>query len=225
MDHNRRAALPRRTAPRHHPSADLLMDYATGSAGPGPRLVLAIHLSACAECRRHVSVVEAVGGALLSSLPPADMAPDALDHALALIERPEPKTPDRDAPSPADWIAVPARVREAARLRRRWAAPGVWVAPIIGGSRGRRAYLLRVGAGMAMPVHTHRGSEMTVVLKGAFTDRGEIIGPGDFVHCDESVTHRPTVSADGECVCLAAVDASLIALDWVGRLFQPLVRI
>jgi putative transcriptional regulator len=224
-DHNRPATRPRGVAPRHHPSADLLLDHAVGAMGPGPRLALAIHLSACADCRRRVALTEAVGGVLLSSLPQARMAPEALDFALARIERPAPQAPARDAPPRADWIEVPALVREAAHRRRRWAAPGVWVAPVIGGARGRRAYLLRVAAGMAMPVHTHRGSEMTVVLKGAFTDRAETFGPGDFAECDGSVTHRPTASAAEECVCLAAVDNSLIALDWVGRLFQSLVRI
>jgi len=218
-------SAPRHPAPRHHPSAERLIGYAAGTIAPGPHLVLATHLRACAACREEVALTESVGGALLSSLPPEAMAPDALAKALARIERPEPTRPGRAAPLRPDWIEVPSLVLEAALRRRRWAAPGVWVAPIIGGPRGRRAYLLRVGAGMAMPLHTHRGSEMTVVLKGAFTDRGETIGPGDFVECDESVTHRPTALAGEECVCLAAVDESLIALDWMGRLFQPFVRI
>jgi len=215
----------RHPAPRLHPSHDLLIGYGTGAIGPGPRLVLDIHLRACAACREAVALAEAVGGVLLSSLPAEALAPDALAKALARIERPAPTRPGRAAPPQPDWIEVPQLVLEAAHRRRRWAAPGVWVAPIIGGPRGRRSYLLRVGAGMAMPLHTHRGSEMTVVLKGAFTDRGQTIGPGDFAECDESVSHQPTAVADGECVCLAAVDDSLIALDWVGRLFQPLVRI
>ena len=83
----------------------------------------------------------------------------------------------------------------------------------------------RVGAGMSVPRHTHRGAEMVCVLKGAFTDRGETYGPGDFVESDEDVDHRPQATGEGECVCLVAVDASLVARDWVGRLFQPLVRI
>ena len=78
---------------------------------------------------------------------------------------------------------------------------------------------------MSVPRHTHLGSEMVCVLKGAFTDRGETYGPGDFAESDDAVDHRPQVTADGECVCLVAVDASLVARDWIGRLFQPLVRI
>ncbi len=212
----------------HHPSEDRLIEFSTGALRPDRALVVATHCAACPVCAGVVALGEAVGGALLRALPPAPMAPDALDLALARIERPvhaEGRGSSAPAPAPADWIEVPADVAHAARHRRRWAAPGVWVAPVMGGPRGARSYLLRVGAGMSVPRHTHRGSEMVCVLKGAFTDRGETYGPGDFVESDEAVEHRPTASGPEECVCLVAVDASLIALDWVGRLFQPFVRI
>ncbi len=209
---------------RHHPSHDLLVDYATGALRADRALVVSTHLRACPVCAGEVALAEAVGGALLASLPPARMAEDALERALAGIERPSPEAPP-PASRPPGWIEIPADVVEAVRRRRRWAAPGVWVAPVVGGSRGPRSYLLRVGAGMGVPRHTHLGREMVCVLKGAFTDRGETYGPGDFVESDEEVDHRPQVTGEGECVCLVAVDASLVARDWVGRLFQPLVRI
>jgi putative transcriptional regulator len=209
---------------RHHPSHDLLIGYAAGSLRVDRALVISTHLRACQACRGEVALAEAVGGALLASLPPAPMAPDALERALARIERPTPEPP-APAAAPSDWIEIPRDVVDAALHRRRWAAPGVWVAPVVGGPRGPRSYLLRVGAGMTMPRHTHRGSEMVCVLKGAFIDRGETYGPGDFADSDETVDHRPQVTGEGECVCLVAVDASLVARDWVGRLFQPLVRI
>jgi putative transcriptional regulator len=114
----------------------------------------------------------------------------------------------------------------AATRHRRWAAPGVWVAPVTRDRRtGARSYLLGVAAGMAVPRHTHKGSELVCVLKGAFEDRGVIYGPGDFAESDESIEHRPHVTRSGECVCLAAADHPLVPRDVVGWLFQPLVRI
>lgn len=209
---------------RHHPSHELLIGYATGGLRTDKALVISTHLRACEACLGEVTLAEAVGGVLLAALPPAAMAPDALERALAQIERPAPEPPKQAVPPPG-WIQVPQDVVDAVRRRRRWAAPGVWVAPVLGGPFGPRSYLLRVGAGMTMPRHTHRGSEMVCVLKGAFTDRSETYGPGDFAESDESVDHRPQVTTEGECVCLVAVDASLVPRDWVGRLFQPLVRI
>lgn len=211
-------------SPRHHPDEGLLLDFATGAMAPGPRLVVAAHLSACQACRAAVAGAEAVGGALLATLAPAAMRTDALALALARIERPDPVIPPAE-PARSDWIEVPQEVLRAAAKRRRWAAPGVWVAPIGEGPGPARSYLLRVGAGMTMPRHTHRGPEMILVLKGAYAD-GEIRHQaGDFACNDESIEHQPRITADGECVCLVAAHGALVPRDWVGRLFQPIVGI
>ena len=211
-------------SPAHHPDEGLLVDYATGALEAGARLVIGGHLGACPACRRTVAQAEAVGGALLSSLPPVAMSPDALALALGRIERPAPA----EAPppeGPADWIAIPPEAASAAVKRRRWAAPGVWVAPISHGPGGARSYLLRVAAGMSVPRHTHRGAEMILVLKGAYADGDARHGPGDFAVNDESVDHQPRITGDGECVCLIAAEDALVPRDWVGRLFQPFVGI
>jgi putative transcriptional regulator len=210
--------------PRHHPDGARLIDYATGAARPGERLVLASHLGACPVCRRAVAEAEAVGGALLAALPGAAMDPDALALALARIERPRSPSPP-PPPQPADWITVPPAVLRAARDYRRWAAPGVWVAPVDTGGGPTRSYLLGVAAGMSVPRHTHRGVEMVCVLKGAFLDRDDLHGPGDFACSDETVEHRPRITPDGDCVCLVCAEGPLVPRDWVGRLFQPLVGI
>jgi putative transcriptional regulator len=211
------------TIPHFHPSSERLLEFASGVLSGHRALVVAAHLQACPACVDEVALDEAVGGALLNALPPALMDKDALARALARIERPAP-TPAPPAPAP-DWGFAPPLAVEAAHKRRRWAAPGVWVAPVSGGRRGRRTYLLGLGPGVAVPRHTHRGSEMICVLKGAFEDRGVVYNPGDFCESDASVVHQPRVTPDGDCVCLIAVDASLIARDLVGWVFQPFIRI
>jgi putative transcriptional regulator len=212
-------------SPRHHPCEDRLLEHAAGALSAGSDLVIAAHVAVCEACRAEVRLSEAVGGALLDSLPPAPMADDSLAHALARIERPAP--PSRAAPdaAPPGWISFASPAVRNAWRRRRWAAPGVWVSTVERGPGAARAYLLRVGAGMSVPHHRHRGSEMVTVLKGAFDDRGVVLGPGDFAESGEDVEHKPTVTPDGECVCLIFADAPLVPLDWIGRVFQPLVRI
>ncbi len=210
--------------PRYHPSEERLLECAAGASPLGAGLVVAAHVHACSQCRATVALGEAVGGALLDNLPPTPLGSEALALALARIERPAPG-PTKTHRPPSDWIEVPQVVALAAIRRRRWAAPGVWVAPISRGPGGARTYLLRVGAGMSVPRHSHRGAELVCVLKGAFADRDQILHPGDFSESDESVEHTPIVTRDGECVCLIAADSALVARDWVGRLFQPFVRI
>ncbi len=213
------------TAPRHHPSSDLILDYARGAMSPGRALVMDAHVAACPECRAGVRIAEAVGGALLAELPPAAMAPDALEQALARLDRPAPPPPAVRR-KPADWIDVPPDVLEAVATRKRWAAPGVWVATISSDRRtGASTYLLGIGAKIEVPRHSHRGREMTCVLKGAFRDGEATFAAGDFAECDEAVEHQPRTTADGECVCLISVDHRLVPRSWQARLFQPFVGI
>lgn len=217
--------------PTQHPADDRLVALAAGAVEPGRALVLAAHVRACPACRRTMRLAEAVGGALLDDLEPTPLAAGAREAMMARLDA-EP-TPGPDAAKDAaraeaqrpDWIAVPPVVLHAARTRKRWAAPGVWVASVAKGPGRRSSYLLRVGAGMTMPRHTHRGVETILVLKGAYEDRGQLYGPGDIAENDESVDHRPQVTVQDECVCLVFTDAPLRPLDWVGRLFQPLVGI
>jgi putative transcriptional regulator len=214
------------THPNHHPSDETLFDFARGALSAGRAMVLKVHLGVCPACRAQVRLGEAVGGALLSELAPADMAPDALDQALARIERPAPAPVATAVRTPDDWIRVPADVLVAAARRKRWAAPGVWVAPVLRDRRtGERSYLLGIGPGIAVPKHTHRGVEMTCVLTGAYTEGDDTHRPGDLAEVDDEIEHRPRVTMEGECVCLIAADNALVPRDLLAWIMQPLVRI
>ena len=90
---------------------------------------------------------------------------------------------------------------------------------------GARSYLLGIGPGIAIPRHSHKGVEMICVLKGAYEDRGERHGPGDFACNDEAVEHRPRVTREAECVCLVAADHALVPRSLMAHVFQPFVRI
>jgi len=205
----------------HHPSEALLVDYASGAMGAAQALVLAAHVHACPRCRAEVEALEGVGGALLEGLPDEALSEDALEQVLARLEQPAPPpAPVVTTTQPADWIRVSPEVAEAAK-RKRWLAPGVWVAPIDTGTEGGPlSYLLGVGARLRMPVHTHRGCELTLVLKGAFRDGREVYAAGDLAEADDDIQHSPAIMGQGECVCLVACDNRLVVKEWLGKVVQ-----
>lgn len=203
---------------RHHPSEDLISSCAAGTLRPGAALVVRAHLSRCPACRAEAGFFESVGGALLEAEPPAPMAPDALRRALAAIDQPSaPAAPVAASPHGLEGVSVG---------KRRWIAPGVWVTQVKTDQRSRElVYLLRIGAGMVLPRHTHVGCEFTCVLEGSFSDDAGRYEAGDFIATDESVEHSPVVARDGACTCLASTDSPLVMRDFVGRIFQPLAGI
>ena len=222
----------------HHPTEDVLWDYYRGALTPGLGLVVRSHLELCPHCRGDIALFDAVGAAMLEVVEGVTMADNALDLALARIERPEaapaaPAKPRLKAPAFLEGIALPETLKNVRIRGRTWVAPGVWLARVdVPGARndknGRHkdlTYLLHVPPGMAMPEHTHRGRETTVVLKGRFSDDRGTYNVGDFTCCDDEHCHSPAVAADGDCICLISQEAPIVPMTWLGKVLQPFARI
>ena len=54
---------------------------------------------------------------------------------------------------------------------------------------------------MTLPEHGHHGGELTLVLRGGFSDVTGRYGPGDVEDVDNEIEHRPVADPEG-CVCL-----------------------
>lgn len=193
--------------PAHHPSLETLTAYAAGTLRAGFDVVAAVHLQACAHCRQEVAALECVGGALLAGDEGAALSDDALAETLARLDEPA--------------IGVSARsldqlLREA---KRRWVAPGVWVAKIdTPHDKNDRVFMLSAAPGAATAMHTHTGAEFTQVLSGALGDDGATYRMGDFVERSSEHTHHPHTIGQEPCVCLFATQGRLAPTDWIGRI-------
>jgi putative transcriptional regulator len=220
----------------HHPGEDLLWDYFRGTLAPGLSLSVRTHLDLCPQCRDDMRVFTAIGGAMLDSVESIAMSDNALDLALARIERPieRPKTPaDPTAKSIKrqpflEGFELPETLKNVEVKSRYFVAPGVWLAPIVlaGAAKGAKTYLMYVRAGMAMPEHTHRGREITVMLQGQYQDHKGLYKRGDFAECDETDDcHTPAMVGDVDCLCLVAQEAAIIPKTWLGWLLKPIARI
>lgn len=197
-----------------HPSPEVLAAYAAGSLRPAFALVAAAHIRGCPHCRADISIMEEVGGLMLEELPPAAMAADALERALARIDQ------------GAEPIVLPEQaridlVKELKLRRRRWLAPGVWMAPVeLEGAGDDLVYLLRVPPRTRTFEHGHNGMEFTTILKGSYRDASGSYRAGDFQEIGAEVDHQPVAGADGECLCLIASAAPMRMHSRLGRLAQ-----
>jgi putative transcriptional regulator len=213
---------------RHHPAEATLLAYGAGTLGEGPALVVATHIALCAVCRRDLAGIEALGGVLLDELPPAEMAPDCFAQLLGRLGEPEVPPPCRPVhagvPTPE-----PLRTRLGGGIdEQRWrrVAPGIALVEVMPRTRaGGNVLLLRVAPGLSIARHGHRGSELTVILDGAYADELGSFGAGDFCEADEGITHRPVADTHGDCICLISTEAPLRFTGWAGRLIQPLLGI
>jgi len=210
----------------HHPLDETLAAYASGTLDAARQFVVAAHANSCARCRTSIAVMDEVGGSLLTTAEQATMAPVALQMALAMLDA----MPQRDAASSDQTTLgenLMRQVLETPELGQwAWAGPGLRVRSLyLPPGEGARLFLLKAVPGLALPNHTHTGTEMTLVLRGAFAHSGSRFAAGDCDDADETDQHAPVVDSGETCVCLVAMEGQLKLGGLFGRLAQPFVRI
>ncbi len=217
------------TTIQHHPADELLLALAAGRLESGAALVVDAHVEGCALCRQRVRRHEALGGALLETLEPALLAPEALARTLAAIDAlPAPlvrsaSPPTVKPPLPAG-IAWPRSLRHCSLTRWRWLGPGMrWSRATLPHDAAANVFLLRIGGGKFLPRHTHSEVELTQVLCGSFDDGRAVFAQGDFDAADSTIHHQPIVHPGAECICLASVRGKVLFDGALARIFGSMV--
>lgn len=208
---------------RHHIDEATLLAYATGNLAEAFNLIVAAHVSLCDECRAQVASFDAVGGSLMEhEIVP--MADNSLSRTLARLDSAPVKV---GAQPQKGTLPKPVQDYVGGDLDRiRWRPVGMGVKQaILTTSRKGTARLLFIPAGTAMPDHGHHGTELTMVLQGAFWDGSTCFSHGDVETADASVQHIPVADVHEDCICLAVTDAPLKFSGWLPRVVQKFVGI
>ncbi|CAA0100179.1 ChrR family anti-sigma-E factor [Zhongshania aliphaticivorans] len=219
----------------HHPNEDTLLSYAAGSLPAALALVVGCHIQFCPHCRSQVRAGESLGGELMSALTPKALSMRARDNMLARLALQESQSEvpaavgsltTAEATSAQD--AMPSLLRNILKESdfdelpwKKTIAPGL--KQIVLDCGEGQARLLRIAAGQKMPVHSHRGSELTLILRGGYSDKLGQFNAGDVADLDGSVEHQPVADDDMDCICLAGMDAPLVFKGWLAKLIQPFV--
>lgn len=225
----------------YHPDDVTLLEYSAGSLGAAHALAVSVHLSYCRHCQEQLKKLNALGGVLLSEATPASFEEEGafpteqpgddegFEALMARIEsapeRQETKQPEQTAsagfhnplerylPKTLDELDWQNQTREIAKfdLDNIIKVDGVRIA------------LQRIKAGAKVPTHTHKGTELTVVLKGSFSDEMGVYSEGDFIARDASDHHSPRAMQNEDCICLTVLDAPMRFTGPLMRLLNPLL--
>lgn len=210
----------------HHLPDPILLAFAADTLPEAFGLVVATHVSLCDECRARLHAFEAVGGTVLEDIDEVAVSGDALAATMQLIAA-RGKEPIRSRMAASAVFPAPLRDYVGGDLDAvRWrSVTGGVRQSILASSRTGSVRLLYIPAGAAMPDHGHRGTEMTLVLRGAFRDAEGVFARGDVEVANESTLHTPVAEPGEHCVCLAATDAPLKFSGLLPRIAQPFFRI
>ena len=188
----------------------LLARYVAGTLPTPARVLVEAHLELKPDNRIKVANLEAMAGLELMAVDPAAL--DDRDAMLAAVLGSKApgtaasvrKSEERVFPKALyDFVGfdahdVPWRTR----------MPG-FKEYDLGDIEGCHVNLFWIKPGRTVPAHTHEGSELSLVLDGAFSDARGHYGRGDISVADDSVDHRPNADMGQPCIGFAVMDAPL----------------
>jgi putative transcriptional regulator len=212
----------------HHLNDDTLMAYAAGSICESMSFVIATHLSLCASCRHKVKEMEKIGALALEDEPPLAMQSGALGSILGLLN----DDFDQETHKPAndrEKSSLPLPLRdfvpdELDKIQWKNMAPGIKTFPLNSIKAGSGSVrLLKISPGVTIPEHGHQGGELTLVLKGSFSDEIGRFKSGDIADLDDDTHHQPIADSAEACICLIVTEGPLKFKALVPRLMQYFV--
>lgn len=216
--------------PNHHLDDATLLSYSAGALPAALAVVASTHLERCSACRARQLDADQIGGALMQQQRVDAPADEARAAMLALLED-EPQVECAALPSEVieerDPDQLPSALhpwfgRSMRALRWRPVVPGVHRIRA-SGIGGGELMLLRIAPGSKLPLHSHGGNELTMILDGAYDDMLGHFGPGDVADLDGETRHQPVTAPGVPCICVAATDGPLQFSGWVARALQPLL--
>lgn len=185
--------------------AAFMLDYASGALSPAERLAAELHRSLSPKGERQARLAESLGGAMLESggvapvaaLAPLQVEPEAGRPAAARRE-----TPELAMLSSADLMAMDWR-RDLF---------GMWVCKL----PTPNTHLLRLNPGEHAPHHSHGRRDVTLVLRGSYSDEYGQYERGDLAFAEPGMKHTPEALGDETCICFIATESGKPILGFLG---------
>mgnify|MGYP001823911758 FL=1 len=209
----------------HHPDASTLMSYAAGSLPEVLSAVVAAHIEVCPHCAAEVAEMERIGASLFERIEAVPMLEPALgaNEKSSTQELAQLLDTRFAAEDPDESVLTRLLGRELSDVHWKRLGFGIWHHPIqlSPGTQGDLR-LIKVAPGQVMPEHGHGGSELTLVLAGAYSDETGCYRTGDVSDLGDDVEHRPISDPSEGCICLIASEQKARFKDVVARIFQPL---
>ena len=208
-----------------HPTQNQLKDYIEGNSDPAMALVISAHIDMCPHCQKQVALLqENISQSVFSEV---SDSPEFANMLAKITQMPEaekvvPAQESNTIELDGRHFTLPRALSRYAQKTGNWSRliGNLWQAPVELGPIGK-ANFIYMEKGGKVPEHTHKGTELTLVLDGEFSDGIANYDSGDFILRDSSHVHSPHSEADEGCLVFSIVDQPLHFTSGIARLLNP----
>ena len=218
-------------AVKHHPGIPLLEQYVDGTLEADVALAVATHIDLCPHCQQLCQDLAVEQGTQLQLMQPADTQTNETDWQ-AMIDnitaQPPMLNPPQQHKGPVTvqlkekTFQVPRALARLVEQQTKWTHLGSIANSKLPAGDKRHVSLLYIDKDTAIPQHTHRGLEITLILSGSIVDEQGQYGVGDILINTPDDTHTPRTLPDEDCLCLSVLSAPLQFNKGITRLLNPL---
>lgn len=210
-----------------HPNLDLITEFSAGTLPLAQAACISVHVGDCEHCRNLTEQLTQVATMLFEKLDPQAVNETQLDAVLSRLDEQAPleypRIAERDDSTPG--ILQRLMSRDFSDLSWKKMGSSLRISYLRTGDPSHEFALYHIKAGGRIPEHAHRGSEMTLILTGGFSDSQGSYHQGDFIYREPGDVHAPTALQSEDCICLAVLNAPLKFTDWKFRWMNPFLKL
>ena len=212
---------------RHHPDTLTLMEFSAGNLSEPHALCIRLHLDQCPHCRSRVDTLDSLGAVMMENQPQVGVSSDMFDAILSRIDS-EPDMTETYISTQAKRMSPLQKLLgddlNSLPWKRQLGDVSVLDISERFPGQSEQVVLQKLAAGGKAPAHTHRGSETTIVLQGAFSDQKGVFNQWDFVVLNQEDEHKPVAVGCEDCITLSVLSAPVKLTGTFTRLLNPFIR-
>lgn len=210
----------------HHPKNELLQAFVAGVLPASLSIGVAAHIEMCDECAKVVAALTAKSAAETFDTTEKEIALED-DMLLTMMnDITEDDTQDKISAITAPSIIMNNKTIELPRVfnqvpLKSWNKLGdISRSRLDLNEEPLRSSLLNIAPQGEVPMHSHKGFELTLILDGSFSDDMGEYQAGDFIWLDGQHTHSPATS--NGCLCYTVSDDALQFTKGLSKLLNPI---
>jgi putative transcriptional regulator len=213
---------------KFHPTNKQLNAFSSGGLPPSESLIISAHCDMCSQCSLKMNLFTEANSEEVFEENTDDISMGSFGSMMfditsqeidkGVVSRPASKVLELDGRQ----FVLPRSLSRLSDSMGNWShlIGKIWQAPVnIGGDVVANFVFMEKGG--SVPEHTHRGTEMTLVVNGEFSDGLADYDSGDFMLMDGNHVHTPIATSDEGCLVFSVVDKPLHFTSGWARLINP----